>query len=192
MVRQRQRRYRTPEEKIHAMAFFLPEEMLRELGLLCVLLLPAILLYLSRQDTLEQTVEKRTKTKPKKKKRKSKAQPAAESKTITTTNATADHTPITSSDSTKAASNVAAKEEKKSTIENSTASAIANNKKEAAEVDEHMDFTPRYSRVMRITTEREEMVPEVQPEDGWEFVPALSTKARELTMAGGCIGPSYV
>ena len=56
------------------------------------------------------------------------------------------------------------------------------NQKESREVDEHMDLTPRYSRVMRITTEPEDDGWEPVPkEDGWESIGSSRKQSKIFT-----------
>lgn len=156
-------------------SLFFPK-MLREFGLLCVLLLPAILLYLSRQDNNNNLpTEKRTKTKPKKKKKKSKTQTSAESKPITTSDSATSNT----TKKTDSKADVKVEQPKQAATEtttstNTTPATPRDKQSNAAEVDEHMDFTPRYSRVMRITTEPEEEFEPVPQEEGWESVSVSS------------------
>ena len=153
--------------------------MYQELGLLCVLLLPAALIYLYRSESIEKNdnpVDPATK-KSKKKKKKTKGK-ANDKKDVSTLKQPS--SPLKHESSRKhvqeveAADAVPFREEVRKAAEQQTtipaakpaqkeAPAKSSKKAESKEVDEHMDLTPKYSRVMRITAE--------QVDDDWEPVP---------------------
>ncbi|KAI8142919.1 hypothetical protein BJV82DRAFT_612729 [Fennellomyces sp. T-0311] len=181
--------------------------MYQELGLLCVLFLPVLVIYFYRSqllDTTDNSLDEVAK-KSKKKKKKSKAKPSnAKPKDVSPSQPQKLDSPSTRKDEkpkkieSKPAVDAPSRQEetgkagKSQVAEPSKPNEAATPKvvkqqpeevpaqkseptdkqqTESREVDKHMDLTPRYSRVMRITTEKEEDDWEPVPyEEGWESI----------------------
>lgn len=175
--------------------------MYREIGLLLVLLLPVAIFLLSKQVDSQQSTQSNLKKSKKKNKKKANKAVTKDNNKSDNSSATTDRpspsttrqnlpadTPTSKSTGTESPPHVANKTsvidsnvphsnthslaatpqsqpESKNTV--GTASLNTKNK----EIDEHMDMTARYSRVMRIRTESpDEPLSPVPYEDGWSQV----------------------
>ncbi|CAO3641065.1 unnamed protein product [Cunninghamella blakesleeana] len=198
--------------------------MYRELGLLCILFLPVLLIYFSRQNINDQqTKSKKSKKKKNKKKSNTKINPIIEDQTknknlrLEINNTVSTNQPQLSNETENLSQQkpnttnekkqqnepntkiITEKKQNKNTTTTTTTTTTTNNnnrnksnksngnklpksefpplsspqqqQNKEREIDEHMDLTPRYSRVMRIKSEEPaEILPPVPKQDGWTSV----------------------
>jgi hypothetical protein len=175
--------------------------MYREIGLLLVLLLPVAFFLLSKQDNTQQSTQSNLKKSKKKNKKKANKAVTKDNNKTNSSSTTTDRpspsisrqslssdTPTSKSVGTESPRNVAndtsvinsnvpnsnthslaATPQSQIESKNTTGTTTTNTKNK--EVDEHMDMTARYSRVMRIRTETpDEPLSPVPYEDGWNQV----------------------
>ncbi|KAG0168865.1 hypothetical protein DFQ28_004488 [Apophysomyces sp. BC1034] len=155
--------------------------MYREIGLLCVLLLPVLLVYIYRStDPAPSTTSKKTKKKKKNKK----------------STQTPHHVPLktpavevpekkeSEKKDNKKSVDVTPSSEKTRSADLSKPASKKNKENQAKvqEVDEHMDPTPQFARVMRIKTEEEEYVEPVPYEEGWDRVEKSQSKSGAIML----------
>lgn len=171
---------------------FLQCTMYQALGLLFVLSLPILVILFARSNISTKPTKKSKKKKKKNKSKSTAAQssndsPPSVAPSVAATPSSPKETPTSPSQTnTSSSSKSKRKQANKSkaapvpTPESKPVATTPPSKqqptenasaKKSTEVDEHMDWTPKYSRVMRITREpEEESFQPVPHEDGWNSV----------------------